>query len=363
MLTAILFDDEKPALRMLEIQIGHVGGVTVIGKYTEYKDLVAAISIHKPDIAFLDIETPTKNGMEAAGEILKISPETDIIFVTAYKDYAYNAFELEAQDYLLKPVKKKRLERTLSKLKNLKNRQIVTHNRQDIYGTSKLIVHCFGKFEVKDRFGNDITFRTKKTKELMAFLIHNHDRTMSAEVIIEALWPDKTLEKAKGLLYTTMYYLKKTLSEYGIDSIQKDYLMQENDFQADFITFLSIYTVLDGTGLLSSWNERQIEAFIKLDEIYSGKYFEEDGYDWANAFFVNYENKYNIVAYKAIEYFEKTNRIHAEIELLEKLILKNEYQEQPYKKLLTVYEKLGNLKEYERIEKRFKTVCKEMEDL
>lgn len=76
-----------------------------------------AIAAHQPDVAFLDIRMPGLTGLEVAGALAQASPHTRVVFVTAYNQYAVDAFERGAVDYLLKPVARERLLATVARLK------------------------------------------------------------------------------------------------------------------------------------------------------------------------------------------------------------------------------------------------------
>ena len=76
-----------------------------------------AIGDHQPDIAFLDIRMPGLTGLEVAAAMSEASPKTQIVFVTAYNQYAIDAFEKGAVDYLLKPIVRERLVSTIERLK------------------------------------------------------------------------------------------------------------------------------------------------------------------------------------------------------------------------------------------------------
>ncbi len=75
-----------------------------------------AIAEHQPDVAFLDIRMPGLTGLEVAAAMAEASPKTQIVFVTAYNQYAIDAFERGAVDYLLKPIARERLEATVQRL-------------------------------------------------------------------------------------------------------------------------------------------------------------------------------------------------------------------------------------------------------
>jgi len=77
-----------------------------------------AIDVHKPDVAFLDIRMPGITGLEVAAAASEASPQTQVVFVTAYNQYAIDAFDRGAVDYLLKPIAPDRLAATIARLKS-----------------------------------------------------------------------------------------------------------------------------------------------------------------------------------------------------------------------------------------------------
>src|ERR671912_1622091 len=100
---AILVDDEVRGLSSLQRLIDqNCPDVDIVHNSRNADDAVHAISLHKPDLIFLDIAMPGKNGFEMLQEIPKI--DFEIIFVTAYNRYMLQAMHLSAVDYLLKPV-------------------------------------------------------------------------------------------------------------------------------------------------------------------------------------------------------------------------------------------------------------------
>jgi DNA-binding LytR/AlgR family response regulator len=80
-------------------------------------EALEAIAEHQPAVAFLDIRMPGLSGMDVAAATAEISPKTQVVFVTAYNQYAIDAFEKGAIDYLLKPIEPKRLDNTIQRLK------------------------------------------------------------------------------------------------------------------------------------------------------------------------------------------------------------------------------------------------------
>ena len=102
-ISAILIDDEQDALGALEEQIKlYCPGVHILATCDEAKKGLEAVRSFKPDVVFLDIQMPGMTGLELARAIS--SEQAQVIFVTAYSQYAINAIKLSALDYLLKPV-------------------------------------------------------------------------------------------------------------------------------------------------------------------------------------------------------------------------------------------------------------------
>ena len=109
-LRAVLVDDEPLARDELGYLLGQVGGVEVIGQAGHGVEALATIARLEPDVVFLDVQMPGLTGFEVARRMLDGPPAAHIIFVTAYDQHAIEAFEVNAVDYLLKPVDPARLE-------------------------------------------------------------------------------------------------------------------------------------------------------------------------------------------------------------------------------------------------------------
>lgn len=120
MISIVLVDDEKPSLEELEYIISKITYAKVIGKFTNSIEALEFVKIEEPNIVFLDIDMPELDGMEFAEEIIKQNLETNVIFATAYDEYAMSAFEKNAVDYILKPYEKDRIFKILRKINSSK---------------------------------------------------------------------------------------------------------------------------------------------------------------------------------------------------------------------------------------------------
>ncbi|HEX2847782.1 MAG TPA: LytTR family DNA-binding domain-containing protein [Chitinophagaceae bacterium] len=112
---AILIDDEPAARRLMRnLLLEHAGLVQVVAEAGTGEEAITQIEALQPDLIFLDIQMPDLTGFEV---IERLSHKPNIIFTTAYEQYAIKAFETFSIDYLLKPIKEERLEQSMEKLK------------------------------------------------------------------------------------------------------------------------------------------------------------------------------------------------------------------------------------------------------
>lgn len=127
--TAIIIDDEPLAIAELEVLLKAHPQIDIIGSSDRAKEAVDMVNSQKPDLIFLDINMPAMSGFELL-EALDEVPE--VIFVTAYDEYAIRAFEINALDYLLKPVNPQRLAEAISRLQKRKE------NKEERSNTERL---------------------------------------------------------------------------------------------------------------------------------------------------------------------------------------------------------------------------------
>ncbi len=119
MINAIIIDDERLARVELDHLLKNHPTIKVVALCADKEETIEALKKHQVDLMFLDINMPEKNGFELLEEI---EETPDVIFVTAYDEFAVKAFEVNALDYLLKPVDPNRLEQTIEKYTIIKEK-------------------------------------------------------------------------------------------------------------------------------------------------------------------------------------------------------------------------------------------------
>ncbi|KKB13257.1 transcriptional regulator [Devosia geojensis] len=119
MIRCVVAEDEELLRRALIEALAEAWPeLTVVAEAEDGGAAIEAIAREKPDVAFLDIRMPGLTGLDVAAASIDISPATQVVFVTAYDQYAIDAFEKGAVDYLLKPVNRERLRATVERLKS-----------------------------------------------------------------------------------------------------------------------------------------------------------------------------------------------------------------------------------------------------
>src|SRR3569623_1244014 len=129
MLKVILIDDERLARSELKRMLQEFPDVEIIGEAANASEGIEKIETLNPDLIFLDIQMPGKTGFDMLTELEK-APH--VIFVTAYDEYALKAFDVNALDYLMKPVEPKRLADALLKVKQKDEEEMLSYNNRGI---------------------------------------------------------------------------------------------------------------------------------------------------------------------------------------------------------------------------------------
>ncbi len=140
----LIVDDEPLARQRLRDLVGDIGGYTVVGDAANGIEAMTLLQNQKVDIALVDIRMPVMDGIELAQHIRQLANPPNLIFTTAYDHYALQAFDLNAIDYLLKPIRAERLSAALTKARPLNLKQ--SQGLQSLQETRQhLSIHERGK--------------------------------------------------------------------------------------------------------------------------------------------------------------------------------------------------------------------------
>lgn len=192
-LRALIVDDEPLAREELRLLLEAAGGIKVLAECGNALEALPAVHRLKPDVLFLDIQMPRISGLELVG-MLDPAQLPQIVFITAYDEYALRAFDEQALDYLLKPVDPARLQRTLQRLQQ----PATTSAVPDSLLTPLQSIPCSGHNRI-------LLLPLAEVEYVFSDLAGNHVVTASREGTTELTL--RTLEARSGLLRCHRQYL------------------------------------------------------------------------------------------------------------------------------------------------------------
>ncbi len=278
---AILVDDEPLALMGLRSALEReVGGIEIVAAYSNPNEVIAGLLEHRPDVVFLDIHMPEIDGLTLGRQAQAVVPGIEIVFVTSYDQYAVKAFELYALDYVMKPLNADRLRRTVMRVIGKLNAKGL---REHAERTGPLI-RSFGviRFERPGAEAQIVKWRTSKSQELFAYLLHHRERVISRGTLLELLWPNIEEERAIQHLYTAIYHTRQTLKNYGMDAVS----IQAEKLEAGYRLHIGDCRVdveewEDELKRLGALGASNADAFERVLKRYAGDYLEPYDYLWA----------------------------------------------------------------------------------
>ncbi|GAB2538965.1 response regulator [Gracilibacillus alcaliphilus] len=332
-----LFDDEPLALDFLEYQLKKTSKVNTIDKSTSANIEQHLHKIRQADAVFLDIEMPEISGLELAEKLLEVNPDIILVFVTAYDQYALEAFKFHALDYLLKPVQVDRLQLTLERIEKL-----IIDKKKKWKSDKPLTINIFNEltfqFEGESQKIN-IKWRTSKAKELFLYLLHQKEQKILKTKLIHLFWPDIDYRKAYAQLYVTIYHIRKTLRDFNsyimITNINDGYVLElhqatvdRNQWESKLKRNITI-------------NEDTVKQLEELLDVYTGSYLRNNDYVWLEAERYRIEKMWIKRAIALANYYLDQNETEKAIEWFSKIFEIKPDDEEVAFQLMKIYASLN----------------------
>ena len=202
-------DDEKLILQLVTRLCEELPQVSEVVSFSRSPEALEYLKNNSADLALLDIEMPKMNGITLAVKIKQLRPDTAVVFLTGYSNYALKAFQIHANGYIMKPIEKEKLVAEIDHALSLKGRTSYPH----------IFAKTFGEFELLID-GKPMHFARSKAKELLAYLIDKQGAGVKRKAAFAALYEDAPYERKQQKSFNVIVHsLKTTLAHNGIGEI------------------------------------------------------------------------------------------------------------------------------------------------
>ncbi len=185
----LLVDDEELQLLRLVNTLKSVLKDDELLSFSNPAKALEEAKKNRIDLAFLDIEMPQMNGIQLAKKLKAIHAQTKVIFVTAYDNYALDAFKVHASGYVTKPVNVDKIKKELEQLEGL----------VELQPTKKIQIKCFGNFEIFYQ-GEPVKFAYQKSKEVVAYLVDREGSMVNVNELNAVLWEEDHKSYLRNLI-------------------------------------------------------------------------------------------------------------------------------------------------------------------
>ncbi len=352
MITGIIVDDEIPSIELNKRVLEASGDIRIIASSHKPKEALRLIEQLKPDVAFIDIQMPNMSGFQLAHRIQVLSIHTQIVFVTAHEKHAREAFDIEAMDYLLKPLALDHTKRIVKRIKKIKEKINYLDETESHGG-----IFILGAMKVSSQDLDEQTFRwrTNKTAELMAYFLINLGEEVTKDKIIESLWPDSDILQASTHLHTTIYKLKDTLKKAKIPAEliyrEGSYYFKLHDIYIDLVEFELLMKSKEEV------QSRNLSWFEEKLALYKGHLFGDKDYPWSTTARETYLLNFITHTTRVASYYLKQHEFQAAKRHLLKILQVSPYEEETHWKILNIYyqtdDRVTFLKHYQQLVKLF----------
>ncbi|AZK47676.1 response regulator [Paenibacillus lentus] len=335
----ILVDDEKLALDYLERQLMNLAHIELLGKYTNPLIGREEILQQAVDVIFLDISLPEINGIELAEQILEKKPDIHIVFVTAYNEHAVKAFELNALDYIVKPINAKRLVKTIERIQE--RMQSVSKRNSSSQG-DRIRMKVFKQVRIETSPGqfSIMQWRTSKAQELFLYLLQHRGQLVRKSALIDLLWPEYETDKVYSQLYTAIYHIRKTLKPFGdrfqITNVTEGYILNMQSVVLDVEEWETNLKML-----LPLYSEF-VDSCSEVLKMYTGDYLQECDYWWVENERQRLNELWLEASFATAKWYENEKQVDQAIHSYTAICKQHPLEEDAYLALMKIYDSLGN---------------------
>ena len=248
----IYIDDEQPNLDNFRHTVKDFSEIKSLDIFRDGEEAVEFAKNNVVDVAFCDMEMPGLHGLGLAAKLKEINPSIRVVFVTAYSQYALDAFGVDATGYVLKPYLAADIKKELLKCQSV-----------PLPSSRKIVIRTIPGFSVSVN-GKSVSISSAKARELLALLVDSGDKGVTTGEGIAALWPDRPNDANTQSLFRMTF---KRLSDSLEDAELSDIIETKGNrrfIRCDLVD-CDLYRIISGDS--------------EAKKNYDGQYMQE--YEWA----------------------------------------------------------------------------------
>lgn len=225
-ISCLIIDDDEFARETLQDFLSSYPFIEVMKSINDSKTAIKYITTLKPDLVFLDINMPSKNGLSVMNEIIEMNIPTEVIFVTAHQEYLMDALRINAFDYIIKPINREELNEAIERFSNKPNTDI-TQTFKKIDHNKIALSNAYGTIYIK---ASDISYIQADGCYTKIHLIQGKAEIISKNIgRIENLFPTSNFYRINRSVIINLEYISK------IDRLKRIVHLDINKQTIDFV--------------------------------------------------------------------------------------------------------------------------------
>lgn len=352
----VCVDDERLSLQFIEKQLEQIEDISIAAMFTDPLEAKEYIINEDIDAAFLDVQMPGINGIQLAEQILECKPDMDIVFITAYNQYAVEAFQIHALDYVIKPITVDRIQETMKRVQAKFKKTVHESPPVQEEQPFRIKVSNYLAFEKGPNVYQPVHWRTSKSQELFIYLLQNKNRLVEKSAIVELLWYNYDVDKAYALLYTTVYNTRKQIKTYypniHLYNRSDGYLLELKNVEIDLVHWERELATL------AEVNETTIADYEYIMTWNEGSYLANADYIWLEAERHRLDSLWLHTATKMATYYKEKDQITDAINWFQRTIDHLPTLEEAHFNLMMLYEKNSEftlmMRQYDELNKQLR---------
>lgn len=328
----VVIDDNPTSLAQMEMELSKLKDIQLMKSFLDPKEAKTFIIENEVDTVLLETEFSKVSGLDMTEQIQQVKPDVMVSFVSTNEKYAVEAYELNIIDYIIKPVMKSRLKKTLTRMKDLHR----LHNADPI---KALDIQLCNRFEfIRENKYEPIVWQTKKSEELFLYLLHHNTEVLSKQTLRKVLWPN---EKASTIRFNkTIAQVKEVLERFNshFELMESD---QGYQLQLEHV-YVDMWQWKEELSKLPAISDTSINDYERVMRKNAGVYLNCYPFDWLTEDQEALEAAWASVALKIAQYYYDKKIYGIAQHWYRTICARRPGDESAFLALMKVYELQGN---------------------